>query len=161
MESDTNDLDAGLGGRNDGDAAREALSALNADREVLADRIRTPAWYYPLLALATALIIGSPGAGMPGQSVLVVFGCLGIVFLSLAYQRITGITITRSAGPTSLTTAIVLGITIVLLLGVSFALTATGHAAWVWASAAAAFATMWIGGRVYDRAFDRELRRGH
>ncbi|PPF79543.1 hypothetical protein C5B96_12570 [Subtercola sp. Z020] len=146
--------------RNDEAAAREALSALDSDRRMLADRIRTPAWYYPLLAVATAFIIGSPGAGMPGQPVLVAFGCLGIVFLSLAYQRITGLTVTRTAGPRSLAIAVVLGIVIVLLLGVSFALAATGHAAWVWVTAIAAFAAMWAGGSLYDRAYSRELRRG-
>lgn len=147
-------------GRTDGPAAREALSALHADRQALADRIRTPAWYYPLLALSTTLIIGSPGPGAPAQFVLVAFGCLGITFLSLAYQRITGMTITRMAGPKSLVVSIVLCIVIVLLLGVSFALTATGHPEWVVASAAAAFVAMWGGGRLYDRVYDRELRDG-
>ncbi|WP_291038408.1 hypothetical protein [Herbiconiux sp.] len=156
MESDSENPER----RPDEHAAREALSALDADRQVLADRTRTPAWYYPLLALSTALLIGSPGAGMPGQSVLVVFGCLGIVFLSLAYQRITGLTVTRMPGPRTLVAAIVLGVTVVLLLGVSFALAATGHRSWVWLTAAAAFAAMWIGGRLCDRLFDRELRRG-
>ncbi|WP_066042353.1 hypothetical protein [Herbiconiux solani] len=141
-------------------AARDALSALDADRQVLADRIRTPAWYYPLLGLATALIVGSPGPGAPAQFVMVAFGSLGIAFLSLAYQRITGLTVTRTAGPRSLAIAIVLGIVVVLLLGVSFALAATGHAPWVAASAAAACAAMWGGGVLYDRAYDRELRRG-
>jgi hypothetical protein len=147
-------------GRTDGAAARDALSALDADRQALADRIRTPAWYYPLLGLSTALIIGSPGPGAPTQFVLVAFGCLGITFLSLAYQRITGMTVTRMAGPKSLVVSIVLGIVIVLLLGVSLTLTAVGHPEWVVASAAVAFATMWGGGRLYDRVYDRELRDG-
>jgi hypothetical protein len=158
MESDFDSSDGA--GRTDGAAAREALSALHADRQALADRIRTPAWYYPLLALSTALIIGSPGPGVPGQFVMVVFGCLGITFLSLAYQRITGMTITWVAGPKSLAVSIVLGVVIVLLLGVSFALTATGHPEWVVASAAAAFVTMWGGGRLCDRVYARELRDG-
>ena len=156
MESDFDDT----GSRTSGTAAREALSALDADRQVLADRIRTPAWYHPLLAVATALIVGSPGAGMPGQTVLVAFGGMGVAFLSLAYQRIAGMTVTRTAGPKSLVTAIVLGVVIVLLLGVSFALAATGHSVWVWATAAAAFVSMWAGGRLYDRAYGSELRRG-
>lgn len=142
------------------DSARAALSALDADRRSLADRIRTPAWYYPLLGVATAMIIGSPGAGIPTQFLLVAFGCLGITFLSLAYQQRTGLTITRMAGPRSRTAAILLGVFIVLLLAVSFSLTATGHAVWVWLTAGAAFAAMWGGGSIYDRAYDRELRRG-
>jgi len=147
-------------GRSDETAAREVLSVLDADRRVLADRIQTPAWYYPLLALATALIIGSPGAGIPGQFLLVAFGCIGIVFLSLAYQRVTGMTVTRTAGPKSLAAVVVLGIVIFLLLGVSFALAATGYPLWIGVTATAAFAVMWIGGRLYDRAYWQELRRG-
>ena len=144
----------------DARAARDALSALHADRQVLAERIRTPAWYYPSLGIATALIIGSPGMGMPGRSTLVSFGCIGIVFLSLAYRRITGMTVTRMAGPRSLASAVALSSLILLLLGVSFSLTATGHSEWVWATAAAAFVSMWLGGRLYEREYDRELRRG-
>ncbi|MGD8194321.1 hypothetical protein ACEXQB_007480 [Herbiconiux sp. P18] len=140
--------------------AREALDALHADRQVLADRISTPRWYYPLLGVATALIIGSPGGGLPGQFVMVTFGCLGIVFLTMAYQKATGLTVTRTAGPRSLGLSIVLGIVVVLLLGVSFSLAATGHSAWIAASSAAAFAVMWGGGVLYDRAYDRELRHG-
>ena len=145
---------------NDETSAREDLAALDADRQVLAVRVRTPAWYYPLLSLATALIVGSPGAGLPGQFVLVAFGSIGIVFLSLAYQRITGMTVTRTAGPKSLTIVAILGIVMVVLLGVSFALSATGHPVWIYATAAGAFAVMWVGGRLYDRAYSRELRRG-
>jgi multisubunit Na+/H+ antiporter MnhG subunit len=156
MESDFDDTPD----RRDETRARAALSALDADRQNLADRIRTPAWYYPLLGVATAMIIGSPGAGVPAQFILVAFGCLGITLLATAYQRHTGLTITRMAGPRSRTTAILLGVFIVLLLPVSFSLTATGHAVWVWLPAAAAFAAMWIGGVIYDRAYDRELRRG-
>ncbi|SKC69172.1 hypothetical protein SAMN06309945_2756 [Okibacterium fritillariae] len=141
--------------------AREALGALQSDRSALADRVATPGWYYPLLALATAAIVGSPiGTGTIWQSLLVTFASLGIVFLALAYQKKTGVTITHTAGPRSLTVAIVMGVVIVLLLGVSFALAATGNGVWIIASALAAFLVMWLGGRAYDRAFDRELRRG-
>jgi hypothetical protein len=138
----------------------DELSALDADRQVLADRIRTPSWYYPVLALATALIVGSPGAGVPGQLLLVAFGSTGIVFISLAYQRVTGMTVNRTAGPKSLATTVVLGIVILLLLGTSFVLAAMEHPEWIWMPAAAAFAAMWIGGRIYDGIYRRELRRG-
>ena len=158
MESDFEHRDST--GRGDSAAAAAALSALHADRQVLADRIRTPAWYYPLLGIATALIIGSPGAGLPGQPVMVAFGCLGIVFLSLAHRRITGMTITRMAGPKSLAVSVLLGVMIVLLLGVSLALAATGHPQWVVATAAASCGLMWGGGALYEAVYDRELRSG-
>ncbi|GAB3618274.1 hypothetical protein GCM10027416_28310 [Okibacterium endophyticum] len=141
--------------------AREALSALASDRAALADRVATPRWYYPLLGAATALIIGSPGAGNPGgQSMMVAFACVGIVFLTMAYQKKTGVTISRTAGPRSLGVAITMGVVIILLLGASFALAATDQRAWIGVTALTAFATMWIGGIIYDHAYLRELRRG-
>lgn len=160
MESDHDEAGA-RDNEERGREAREALGALASDRAALADRVATPRWYYPLLGAATALIIGSPGAGNPSsQSTMVAFGCIGLVFLTLAYQRKTGATISRTAGPRSLGVAVILGIFIVLLLGVSFALAATGHPAWIGLTALAAFGGMWIGGRLYDRAYDRELRHG-
>jgi len=148
-------------GRSDEGAARETLSALDADRRMLADRIRTPAWYYPSLGVATALIIASPATGMPGQSILVTFGCIGIVLLASAHHRLTGMTVTKMAGPRSLASAVALSLLILLLMGVSFALAATGHPEWAWAAAGAAFTATWIGGRLYEREYDRELRRGY
>ncbi|MDY0914506.1 hypothetical protein [Rathayibacter festucae] len=147
--------------RSEESAAREALATLNADRQMLADRLRAPVWYYPLLGIAAALVIGSPGAEAPGQSILVTFGCIGLVFLSLAHRRITGMMVTRMAGPRSLAFAVALSVVVVLLLGTSFALAAVGQSGWVWMTATAAFAATWIGGGLYDRAYDRELRRGH
>ena len=107
-----------------------------------------------------AIDVGSFPHSRRDSSTEVAFGSIGIVFLSLAYQRVTGMTVTRTAGPRSLAAIVVLGIAVHLLLGVSFALAATGYPVWTGVTATTGFAAMWIGGRLYDRAYTRELRRG-
>ncbi|MFC4555933.1 hypothetical protein [Georgenia faecalis] len=160
MESDRENPEHPDAGRARADA-REALATLASDRAALADRVAPPRWYYPLLGAATALFVGSPGARDGStQSVMVVFGVLGLVFLTMEYEKRTGVTVSRAAGPRSLGVAVVLGVVVVALLGVSFALEATGHRAWTGLTAVAAFAAMWGGGACYDRVYDRELRHG-
>lgn len=142
--------------------AQRTLNSLANDRRTFADRIRTPSWYYPLLGAATALIIGSPGGGVGAfsQPMMIVFGCVGLVFLETAHKKATGVSMNRLPGPKSLGAAIVLGTLMLVLLGVSFALAATGNTSWIALSAGAAFFGMWVGGHFYDKVFTQELRGG-
>jgi hypothetical protein len=142
--------------------ARRTLDSLANDRHAFADRIRTPSWYYPLLGAATALIIGSPGGGDGAFSppMMIVIGSVGLVFLEIAYKKATGVSMNRVPGPKSVGAAIVLCTLMLVLLGVSFALAATGNTSWIALSAGAAFFGMWVGGYFYDKVFTQELRGG-
>ena len=142
--------------------AQRTLDSLASDRRTFADRIRTPSWYYPLLGAATALIIGSPGGGTGAfsQPMIIVFGSVGLMFLETAHKKATGVSMSRLPGPKSVGAAIILCVFMLVLLGVSFALAATGNTPWIFLSAGAAFFGMWAGGYFYDKVFTRELRGG-
>jgi hypothetical protein len=143
------------------DAAREALDTLNADRSTLADHIVTPPWFYPALAAITTAFVASPAAPTPFvQSMVVVAGSVSLIFLVLAYQKRTGLAISRTAGPRSLGVLIVVGVAVVVLLGLSQALTLMGMRPWVAAVAVFTFVMVLAGCRVYDRFYDTELRSG-
>ncbi|MBR8740853.1 hypothetical protein [Nocardiopsis sp. MG754419] len=143
------------------DGARAALDALNADRSALADRIVTPPWFYPGIAAVTTAFVASPAAPSPLiQCVVVALGSVALISLVLAYKRVTGLAISRTAGPRSLALLIVLGALVVLLLITSLALSLMDREPWVAATAAFTFVMMWAGCLAYDRAYDAELRRG-
>ncbi|KAD3633092.1 hypothetical protein GD627_09640 [Arthrobacter yangruifuii] len=155
-----NNFGSGMNGDADRAGARETLDALSNDRLALAERVKTPPWYYPLLGVATVFIIGSPGVEQPSRSVLVAFGVIALVALTVASQKKTGVTINRTAGPRSLGIAVTLGVAVAFLLGVSLTLESTGHEAWIALTAAVAFLAVWLLGRLYDRAYYLELRSG-
>lgn len=141
--------------------ADEALSVLASDRASLADRVKTPRWYNPLLAAAIALFIATPAVSDSSyQSMVIVFGVLLLVTATMGYQKTTGVTISRPSGPRSLGLVVILGIIVLLLLGASGVLAANGRPEWIGATAAAGFCVMWIGSWQYDRVYDRELRHG-
>lgn len=143
------------------EAARAALNALDADRSALADRIVTPPWFYPALAAVTAAFVASPAAPSPlVQCLVVVAGSLSLTFLVLAYQKRTGLAISRTSGPRSLGLLIALGVFVVVLLVASLVLALADLRPWVAATAALAFVVMMAGCRAYDRVYDSELRSG-
>ncbi|MFC7876860.1 hypothetical protein [Isoptericola sp. NPDC057391] len=140
--------------------ARAALSTLAADRGRLSERLAPPWWYYPTLSLVTAAFVASPGAATPGaQSSLVAAACVGLVFLTEAYRRTTGFSVSRAAGMRSLVVAAVQGILFLGLFVTSVVLAKTGHDDGVPACVVAAFVVMLGGGLLYERVYRAEL--GH
>lgn len=159
MESDP--AAPGASGALPPDEARGALDALDADRAALAERLRTPWWYYPGLGAILAAFVASPAIVDSGtRSTVVTFGCVGLVFLLLAHKRATGFAVLRDAGPRSRWRAICLAVAVVLLFVASLVAARAGAVLWVTVAAAAVFAATVAGGRWYDRASFAELRHG-
>jgi hypothetical protein len=143
------------------DTAREALRALEVDRAALAERVRSPWWYHLVLGVIVAAFAASPAVESTStRSMLVTFACVGLVFLVLAYRRVTGFSVSRAAGPRSRARVVAVLVAVALLFLASMVLAATGAVAWVLAVAAAAFLAVLVGGRDYDRVYGEELRRG-
>lgn len=104
-------------GASDGDAAREALSALDADGARLAQRVITPWWYHPILGVIVALMIF--GVAYPGALGfgLVAIGVIGIALLVRVYTLRTGVWISRAAGPSTRQLQRVLMVINIVLMG--------------------------------------------
>lgn len=145
-------------GASDGDAAREALSALDADGARLAQRVITPWWYHPILGVIVALMIF--GVAYPGALGfgLVAIGVIGIALLVRVYTLRTGVWISRAAGPSTRQLQRVLMVINIVLMGTALALRVTEPAPW-WAllPALSGFFATWVMGRHYDRELRREL----
>ncbi|MWB98990.1 hypothetical protein [Agromyces seonyuensis] len=95
-----NDIPSPAPGASDPAAgARDALASLEADAVHLADRVITPWWYHPILAVLVALIM--TGLLLPpfGTAACTATGILGMVLLMRAYGRVSGVVITQAAGP--------------------------------------------------------------
>lgn len=145
-------------GASDGDAAREALSVLDADGARLAQRVITPWWYHSILGVIVALMIF--GVAYPGALGfgLVAIGVIGIALLVRVYTLRTGVWISRAAGPSTRQLQRVLMVINIVLMGTALALRVTEPAPW-WAllpALSGLFAT-WVMGRHYDRELRREL----
>ncbi|WP_456609873.1 hypothetical protein [Blastococcus sp. SYSU DS0619] len=140
--------------------ARAALQTLEDDRAVLADRLAAPRWLHPVFALLAAGYVATPavpsdGARANATGVLIAAG----VLLVLAYRRLCGVRVSRIGAPG----AAVLGgalVGVLLLLSVSYALVSSVSAWLVLAPAAAGFALVLALGRLFDRLFRENLRRG-
>ena len=141
--------------------AKATLDAISADRQKLACRTQAPAWYYPVLGIVTAAIVSSPAINNPGWMASVIAGaCAVIVFLEYAYRKSTGFSTNRIPGPRSLLVLIGIGVLVLVMLFVSALFTVVGQQAWIVATAAIGFLTMFPGGLFYDRIYGAELRRG-
>ena len=143
------------------DAAQAALDSLSTDRSALADHIVTPPWFYPALAAITTVIVAAPASPTPFVQLMVVAAAsVALVFLVLAYQKRTGLAISRTAGPRSLGVLIVLGALVAVLFVASLALALFEGKPWVAVIAGLTYVTMLAGCRIYDRVYDTELRSG-
>ena len=159
MESDQ--WGQGAGGGATPEDAREALRALQHDRVALAARVRAPWWYHPVLGAIVGAFIASPAVGSTSaRSTLVTFGCVGLVFLMLAYRRATGFSVSGAAGPRSRARMLAVLAIVLLLFVCSMVLAATGNAPWVVATVLAAFVAVVVGGRGFERVHGEELRGG-
>lgn len=142
----------------DRDAARAALSALDADGARLAQQVTTPWWYHPILGVIVALIIigvAHPGALGFG---LVVIGVIGIPVLVRAYTLRTGVWISQAAGPATRQLQRVLMVVYIVLVAAALALRLTELSTW-WAliPALSGLLFTWAMGPLYDRELRREL----
>ena len=148
-------------GREDPTGAQASLNAIAADRRQLAVRAKAPGWMYPILGLSTAGIVASPVIADPVWMLILIAGaCAVVVALEYAYKKQTGLSTNRVPGPRSLLILIGMGAVVLAMLSASSLVTTIDQPAWVIATAAIGFLTMFPGGLLYDRIYAAELQRG-
>jgi hypothetical protein len=141
------------------DDARRSLDSIGASRRDVADRMTTPAWYYPVLGLLVAQMVlayGLVGDLLAVLSALVVV--VGSGWLVRTYSGHTGLCITRPAGPLG---AVALAAFAVGLAAPVLVVTLAGDlaAGVVLALAAVALVSTVVLGPVYDACYRADLRR--
>ena len=141
-------------------AARDALRGIEGDRVQLGLRTRSPRWYYPVLAVATAAITLAPLAGGVWVFVLIAVACFVIVAIERAFVVATGISTNRDPGPRSLMVLVAMGVVVLAMLLVAVIATNLDQAVWAVVAGAVSFLAMFPGGLVYDHFYGQELRRG-
>jgi len=124
-------------------------------------RAKAPGWMYPILGLSTAGIVASPVIADPVWMLILIAGaCAVAVALEYAYKKQTGLSTNRVPGPRSLLILIGMGAVVLAMLAASSLATTIDQPAWVIATAAIGFLTMFPGGLLYDRIYAAELQRG-
>ena len=156
-------MDSTRFGQRDAASAREAIDAIAVDRHRLAARFTAETWWVaPAQALAVAAVIAAPAAGIPGpMSVVTAIATIALVSIEHHFRKRTGISTNRPAGPASLAVLIVLCTLIVTAFALSLVLATIGEHSWIIASTTAGFTVTLVGVVIYDRAYARDLRRGH
>jgi hypothetical protein len=140
--------------------AAALLNELAADRALLAGRLAAPGWLYPAFGALTALYVASPAIGPASASRPVVgFAMASTIILVWAYQRTSGVKVSRAGTPARLTLGILLGATL-LLLSTSLGLASFGLYWWIALPAAASFVLTVTLGRLFDRQYREKVRRG-
>ncbi|MGO2112154.1 MAG: hypothetical protein ACTH31_11125 [Pseudoclavibacter sp.] len=142
----------------DGEKAREALSALDADGARLAQRVITPRWYYPIFGVLVATM--TFGVAYPGTYGfgLVAIGVVGLAVLVRTHTLRTGVWISQAPGPATRKLQRVLMVIYIVLMGAALALRVTEPSPW-WAllPALSGLLITVVVGRHYDRVLRREL----
>ena len=114
-----------------------------------------------MLAIITAVIVGSPAVGSPVWTALLIAGaCVAIVFIEYEFTKKTGLSTNRVPGPRTLVLLIGMCILVLAMLALTAVLVAVGQSAWVIATTAIGFLTLYPGGLLYDRVYGGELKRG-
>lgn len=141
----------------------DALSDVGASRSALADRLITPIWYHPLIALAVAGLILALGLNMPSGWMLAIEvpAILLIGATVVAYRKLTGVWVsTAPRGTRAFRVHLALGV--VTFAGVLLALLA--RYAELPALAIACTVVVFVGyivlGRLLDATLRAELRGG-
>ncbi|WP_193103717.1 hypothetical protein [Brachybacterium sp. FME24] len=140
--------------------ARVALADLDADGARLADRVVTPWWYHPILALIVAVIVGSQALSGPGTVMILPLAIIALPFLVIAYSRHSGVTVTHPAGPRSKRLLIILVVLMIMAMASGLVVKLTGLSpGWVLIPAALAATATLVLGRRYDAVLRAELAR--
>jgi len=140
--------------------ASDALSAVEADRRKLGDRMTAEThWAAPAQGLAAALLIGAPAAGIPGVFLVLAASLALFIGIEWAFRRRSGLTISRPAGPRGMALLVALAVLLSGLSLLSFALWAFDLVAWIAPVALVGGLLMALGVRTYDRTYSNEVRR--
>jgi len=101
------------------DEARAQLGALAEGRAALADRVVTPWWYHPALAVLVAIFLASQGAQQWWVIGFAIY-CAGLVGLVTAYRNLTGVWVSSWDLPNG--RGVLIGVVAVLLAGFTVSL---------------------------------------
>lgn len=140
--------------------ADQTLRDLQEDRASLAEHLRPPGWLYPIIAVLTAVFVATPalppGSPRNTASGVLIVATVGVLTVQ---QRLSGARVGRvGLEGAALLVGLLAGV--LLLLSVSFGLSASVNRWWVFAPAAACFLLVLTAGRWFDRLYRERLRRG-
>jgi hypothetical protein len=159
MESNQHFHEPGTPDRGPSDAAA-LLNDLAADRALLAGRLAAPGWLYPAFGALTALYVASPAIEPDSISRPVVgLAMASTIALAWAFQRISGVRVSRAGASARLTLGVLL-CAILMLLSTSFGLASFGLYWWIALPVAVSFGLTVILGRLFDRQYREKVRRG-
>jgi hypothetical protein len=150
---------------NDNDIRTEAGTALLAvqkQRAAAADRLVTPWWYHPCLAVLVGVMIAVQAAHSPvATTIVVALVVSGMGLLASSYQRITGVWVSgcRRGRAGRITLALVASYVALVLVGGFLDYLLGQRWAFVAAGAVAAILTIVLGRR-FDETLREELRAG-
>lgn len=135
-----------------------ALAELARDHERLATRIITPWWYHPALGLITAVFAGAHA--LPGVWPIagITLGIMALPVLTTTYARVSGVVVTKPAGPRSRRLLIATLVVLVAAMSCSLAFKFLDVSPW-WAliPAGVTFVATVVLGRRYDDALRQEI----
>lgn len=152
MESESTELPSA-------DAADAALAEIAHDRGALVREVaRTGAWYYPAFAVLCAIMVWAPAIGSVGQFTMVMaLSTVALTGLGALRERTSGVTMSRPSGRRGRAILIAVGVVLIALLAVSFALVVAGRAELALLCAAVTFVAMFVLAWLYDASFRSEV----
>ncbi|KAA0919140.1 hypothetical protein [Dietzia sp. ANT_WB102] len=143
-----------------------ALADVDSARRAVADRLISPWWYHPTLAVILAAIMLTAALNLPNivRVPVAVAGAVGIVLLIAGYQRTTGLWVDmRNLGPISRRWWFAYAAVVLVVLVISLWPTATDQALPLWLAillAVVAIIAQIVLGRRVDDAMRAEIRAG-
>lgn len=140
------------------DEAREALRDLDSDGAALAERVVTPPWYHPVVALFVVIFVVSTAIPGPASMIVLAIAVVGLVLVTIAYQRRYGVATSRPAGPRSrrILSAMITVMVVCMLSGLAIKFTEVSPW-WSLIPAVVAGALTVVLGRAYDARLRGEL----
>lgn len=165
MNTETDNIDNTgntCGGGVDGYDPQQALADAQATRAALAERAAAPGYYYPVLGVASAIIVGSVALVPPIPRIAVLIVAAAICsWLIHRYQRTTGLWVVYggSTGKAKIFWA-VYALCLTGLVGGAFAVEAWGPSWLGWVLAAGAFVLAMVAGRFIEPALRDEIASG-
>ena len=143
-------------------SARAALAAIAMDRQRLGRRLEAQTWWTaPAQAIAIAVVIASPAAGIAfGMMMVSAIATMVLVGIDrLVRKRMQLVTLPGPTGPMSLTILIILCVAIVGAFALSIYFEFNNLHAGIVVTAVAGFVVTLIGSVLYDLANARGLLR--
>ena len=140
------------------DEARATLRGLDDDGAALAERVVTPPWYHPVLALFVATFVVSTAIPGPASMMVLAIAVVSLVLVVIAYQRTYGVATSQPAGPrTRRIMGAMIAIMVICMLS-SLVIKFTEVSPW-WSliPAVIAGALTFVLGRAYDARLRSEL----